>query len=218
MNPTRLRWPTPRVYRARMNRPAALALVLLLAACGGSDDEPTTAPAPAPSVAMTGEPTYDSCGAASAAGAGPLRRGEPGYNADLDRDGNGIACEQSTESAGEEPSADEGPAEDPTDEPPAEVSAADLDTAAIQAFLRETYSDTPWIDSIVNIDNASGAAFVETSLPPDSLDGPEICTAVSAYFFSDAYSGDPREDWPGIRVAAVTGERLSFRPSLGDEC
>lgn len=37
--------------------------------------------------------SYANCAAARAAGAAPLRRGEPGYSARLDRDGDGTACE-----------------------------------------------------------------------------------------------------------------------------
>jgi hypothetical protein len=36
---------------------------------------------------------YKNCAAARAAGAAPLRTGDPGYRAGLDRDGDGIACE-----------------------------------------------------------------------------------------------------------------------------
>ncbi|WP_240959902.1 excalibur calcium-binding domain-containing protein [Novosphingobium olei] len=36
---------------------------------------------------------YPNCAAARAAGAAPLRRGDPGYRAGLDRDDDGIACE-----------------------------------------------------------------------------------------------------------------------------
>lgn len=36
---------------------------------------------------------YRNCSAARAAGAAPIYRGEPGYRAELDRDGDGIACE-----------------------------------------------------------------------------------------------------------------------------
>ncbi|WP_246124263.1 excalibur calcium-binding domain-containing protein [Nocardia bhagyanarayanae] len=36
---------------------------------------------------------YRNCAAAKAAGAAPLRQGEPGYRSELDRDGDGIACE-----------------------------------------------------------------------------------------------------------------------------
>ena len=39
------------------------------------------------------EPFYDSCDAARAAGQGPIARGEPGYRAALDPNGNGVACE-----------------------------------------------------------------------------------------------------------------------------
>ena len=37
--------------------------------------------------------SYANCTAARAAGVAPLHRGEPGYSAKLDRDGDGIACE-----------------------------------------------------------------------------------------------------------------------------
>lgn len=36
---------------------------------------------------------YANCTSARAAGAAPVRRGEPGYGAHLDRDGDGIGCE-----------------------------------------------------------------------------------------------------------------------------
>lgn len=36
---------------------------------------------------------YANCTAARAAGAAPVRRGEPGYGRHLDRDGDGIGCE-----------------------------------------------------------------------------------------------------------------------------
>ncbi|HEY8545209.1 MAG TPA: excalibur calcium-binding domain-containing protein [Acidimicrobiales bacterium] len=61
---------------------------------------PTTAPV-APAVADPGPSAetpianvrYTSCDDARAAGATPLRSGEPGYNPDLDRDHDGVACE-----------------------------------------------------------------------------------------------------------------------------
>src|SRR5688572_13255861 len=37
--------------------------------------------------------SYANCTAVKAAGAAPIRRGEPGYSTSLDRDGDGIACE-----------------------------------------------------------------------------------------------------------------------------
>lgn len=36
---------------------------------------------------------YPNCSAARAAGAAPIRRGDPGYSRKLDRDGDGVACE-----------------------------------------------------------------------------------------------------------------------------
>ena len=37
--------------------------------------------------------SYPNCTAVRAAGAAPIRRGDPGYNGRLDRDGDGVACE-----------------------------------------------------------------------------------------------------------------------------
>jgi micrococcal nuclease len=37
--------------------------------------------------------SFGSCREARAAGAAPLRRGDPGYSGRLDRDGDGVACE-----------------------------------------------------------------------------------------------------------------------------
>lgn len=51
---------------------------------------PTTQPPPPP------EPDpvyYSNCSEARAAGAAPVRRGDPGYGTHLDRDGDGIGCE-----------------------------------------------------------------------------------------------------------------------------
>jgi hypothetical protein len=39
------------------------------------------------------ERAYANCAAARAAGAAPVRRGEPGYGRHLDRDGDGVGCE-----------------------------------------------------------------------------------------------------------------------------
>jgi hypothetical protein len=36
---------------------------------------------------------YANCDAARAAGAAPVRRGDPGYSSRLDRDGDGVGCE-----------------------------------------------------------------------------------------------------------------------------
>jgi hypothetical protein len=41
----------------------------------------------------TSSGAFPNCTAARAAGAAPVRRGEPGYGKHLDRDGDGIGCE-----------------------------------------------------------------------------------------------------------------------------
>lgn len=48
-------------------------------------------PSPTPSVSVS--PFYATCEAAKAAGALPLKRGEPGYLPDFDMDQDGTACE-----------------------------------------------------------------------------------------------------------------------------
>lgn len=64
----------------------------------------TTTPAPvvvAPPAELPPDPPappvrvhYPNCSAVKAAGAAPIRAGEPGYSRKLDRDGDGIACEK----------------------------------------------------------------------------------------------------------------------------
>ena len=60
----------------------------------------TTRPKPAPATTRpkpaTKPPTavyYKNCTAVRAAGADPIRRGDPGYGKHLDRDGDGVGCE-----------------------------------------------------------------------------------------------------------------------------
>ena len=55
----------------------------------GEGSEGETTPEPEPQ-----KESYANCKAAKAAGAAPLYRGDPGYSEDLDRDGDGIACEK----------------------------------------------------------------------------------------------------------------------------
>lgn len=50
-------------------------------------------PADRPQRAAGGAVYYPNCTAARAAGAAPVRRGDPGYARHLDRDGDGIGCE-----------------------------------------------------------------------------------------------------------------------------
>ena len=47
------------------------------------------APAPGPAAAVS----YANCAAVRAAGAAPIRAGQPGYSGKLDRDGDGVGCE-----------------------------------------------------------------------------------------------------------------------------
>ena len=55
--------------------------------------KPAPAPAPAPKPAPKPVPVYANCAAVRAAGAAPIRVGQPGYSRTLDRDGDGVACE-----------------------------------------------------------------------------------------------------------------------------
>ncbi|MCX7283577.1 MAG: excalibur calcium-binding domain-containing protein [Novosphingobium sp.] len=52
-----------------------------------------SAPRQLASSPVPGGSYYPNCASARAAGVAPLRRGDPGYRAGLDRDGDGIACE-----------------------------------------------------------------------------------------------------------------------------
>ncbi|WP_345784495.1 excalibur calcium-binding domain-containing protein [Agrilutibacter niabensis] len=58
---------------------------------------PNFAPTPMPRQRLTGADNdsiyYANCSAARAAGATPVRRGDPGYGRHLDRDGDGVGCE-----------------------------------------------------------------------------------------------------------------------------
>src|SRR5262245_57168935 len=62
----------------------AALLLLALTACSSGGD---------------GAPTYQSCVDVSKAGAAPLHKGDPGYSAKLDRDGDGTACDGPTKAA-----------------------------------------------------------------------------------------------------------------------
>ncbi|PZR52946.1 deoxyribonuclease [Xylanimonas oleitrophica] len=71
-----------------------------VAAAPAAPAAPAEAPAPAPAApeAAAGAPApadvyYASCTEARAAGAAPVRVGDPGYRAGLDRDGDGVGCE-----------------------------------------------------------------------------------------------------------------------------
>ena len=74
--------------------------------------EPTPSPTPKPTPTVTPAPKakatkpaapsvyYENCDAARAAGAAPVRRGDPGYAAHLDRDDDGVGCEPYGSSGG----------------------------------------------------------------------------------------------------------------------
>lgn len=59
----------------------------------GAGARPSSKAKAAPAESSATTPYYANCAAARAAGVAPLRRGEPGYRAKLDRDQDGIACE-----------------------------------------------------------------------------------------------------------------------------
>lgn len=52
-----------------------------------------SAQAPSANLSGSGEVYFKNCATAKAAGAAPVRRGDPGYGKHLDRDGDGVACE-----------------------------------------------------------------------------------------------------------------------------
>ncbi|KRE80268.1 deoxyribonuclease [Arthrobacter sp. Soil763] len=54
---------------------------------------PPAAATPAPAAADPAGAYYANCAAVRAAGAAPIRRGQPGYSSRLDRDGDGVGCE-----------------------------------------------------------------------------------------------------------------------------
>jgi hypothetical protein len=54
---------------------------------------PRTAANLAGSRSTRGNVQYANCSEARAAGAAPVRRGDPGYSAKLDRDNDGVGCE-----------------------------------------------------------------------------------------------------------------------------
>ena len=53
----------------------------------------TASDSPAPSEAHSVAQPFSSCAMARAAGAAPVRRGDPGYGSHLDRDNDGVGCE-----------------------------------------------------------------------------------------------------------------------------
>ena len=54
---------------------------------------PASTPGRAKSLALSSGREFANCAQARAAGAAPVRSGDPGYGRHLDRDGDGIGCE-----------------------------------------------------------------------------------------------------------------------------
>jgi len=62
--------------------------------CHRGDGSGTKADRRSPVASLTsGSGAFRNCSAARAAGAAPVRRGDPGYGTHLDRDGDGVGCE-----------------------------------------------------------------------------------------------------------------------------
>ena len=77
-------------------RAAILQLAALLTACSPNENRDrqsdTSSGTPVASYASI-DKVYNTCAEAIADGAAPLNEGDEGYSEDLDRDGDGVACE-----------------------------------------------------------------------------------------------------------------------------
>nr|BFF22658.1 hypothetical protein GCM10025732_06230 [Glycomyces mayteni] len=85
----------------------------------GLTEEPSSAapePEPEPTTEEAEEVYYENCDAARAAGAAPVREGDPGYRSGLDRDGDGIGCEDSSSGGGSDSGGDSGGGSDDGDD------------------------------------------------------------------------------------------------------
>lgn len=71
--------------------PNGMRILFIVDGKTGVASPPTSEPAPKPN---PGNVYYDNCTAVIAAGAAPLYKGQPGYSSNLDRDGDGVACEK----------------------------------------------------------------------------------------------------------------------------
>ncbi|GGQ93021.1 excalibur calcium-binding domain-containing protein [Deinococcus ruber] len=78
----------------KVNAGAADRYTLTPGRCPVQTDDAAGQPTPTKdSQVRTSDVYYASCAAARAAGVTPIRRGQPGYRAGLDGDGDGVACE-----------------------------------------------------------------------------------------------------------------------------
>ena len=90
-------------YALTVTRSERAQVARQLTACPGRPATPDPDPAPTQvdqrvsdpgeATATPGATFFENCDAARAAGAAPVRRGDPGYGPRLDRDGDGSACE-----------------------------------------------------------------------------------------------------------------------------
>lgn len=85
-------------YGLWVTPPEHEAIVRVLGDCGGSApvaEQNATAPMPAevPAAPVPSNVTYRNCAAVRAAGAAPIRAGEPGFSTMFDGDGDGVGCE-----------------------------------------------------------------------------------------------------------------------------
>ncbi|WP_082945786.1 excalibur calcium-binding domain-containing protein [Mycobacterium sp. E1747] len=72
---------------------AGAIAVGIAGAPGAAQASPSTTTSPSPAPTTGASVYYPNCKAACADGVAPIYRGQPGYRAGLDRDGDGIACE-----------------------------------------------------------------------------------------------------------------------------
>jgi hypothetical protein len=93
------RWTAPTEAPAPAPTPAVAPLQAFAEQREQSEAAPPAAVEPETPAIVEPEPEpdrfvyYRNCSAARAAGAAPIRTGEPGYAGHLDRDGDGVACE-----------------------------------------------------------------------------------------------------------------------------
>ncbi|MFE6967136.1 DUF1524 domain-containing protein [Agromyces sp. NPDC057679] len=88
-------------YRLWVTQPEKDAMLRILADCSPATVDPgTPVPVETQPPAVVEQPAteqgavfYANCDAVRAAGAAPIRTGDPGYTRKLDRDGDGVACE-----------------------------------------------------------------------------------------------------------------------------
>ncbi|MBP2527324.1 hypothetical protein J3A74_006507 [Rhodococcus sp. PvP104] len=85
-------------YRLWVTLPEHDAIVRVLGDCGGGApvaEQTATAPMPAevPAAPVPSNVTYRNCAAVRAAGAAPIRAGEPGFSTMFDGDSDGVGCE-----------------------------------------------------------------------------------------------------------------------------